>query len=186
MAGNLTLLIRNRERGYTITELLVVVAIIVLMTSLVLPNWRSGERGLAMERTASKLGQDVRRVQEFAMRAQAYTCATGSISGYGIHFDTSAPDSYILFAECNDTNTYDSGVDGIVEVADMESGVKMQEILLDSVPGGTASIVFIPPAPTVFIKPGDPLEARIVLERTDGVTGTRSVTISSKGVIDID
>lgn len=162
------------------------VAIIVLMTSLVLPNWRSGERGLALERTASKVGQDVRRIQEFSMRARAYTCATGTISGYGIYFATFTPDSYILFAECNGTNTYDAGVDGVVETAEMESGVQMQEILLDSVPNGTVSIVFIPPTPTVFIKPGDPLEAEIVLQRTDGVSGTRTVSISSKGVIDID
>ena len=172
--------------GYTITELLVVVAIITLMTSLILPNWRSGERSLALERTASQIGQNIRRVQELAMRAQAFTCQTGSISGYGVFFTTASPNSYILFAECNGTNAYEAGIDAIVEVAPMETGIALQDIVLDGVPGTAASIVFLPPSPLVFLKPGNPSEIQVVLERTDGASGMRTVTTSSKGVIDID
>ncbi|MCH7828639.1 prepilin-type N-terminal cleavage/methylation domain-containing protein [Patescibacteria group bacterium] len=182
MARDFTLLTNEGDGGYTMTELLVVVGIIVLMTSLILPNWRSGDRSLALARTAAKVGQDVRRAQELAMRAQAYTCATGSITGYGIYFNVNTPESYILFAECNDTNTYDAGLDGVVETITMESGVQMQSVT----PTPAVSIVFIPPTPIVWIKPGDPSQAQIVLERKDGVAGTRIVTVSSKGIIDVD
>jgi len=191
MAGNQSVLMTNVGRqalvksqlGFTLSELLVVIGIIALITVLVVPNWRSGERSLALDRVVHKAGQDVRKVQELALRAQAYTCdPPGSISGYGIFFDESNSTSYILFAECNGSNIYNAGIDGIVKTVQLESGIEIQSVS----PSPKASIVFIPPAPTVFIKPGDPLAAQVFFVRIDGVGDTKILDVSSKGVIDID
>ena len=172
------------EHGFTIPELLVVVSIIILMTGLTLPNWRSGERTLTLDRVVHKAGQDVRRVQELALRAQAYICDTGSISGYGVFFDQDTPTSYILFAECNGNNTYDDEIDGIVEEVQMESGIKIQSVF----PGPQISIVFVPPIPLVFLKPGDPPLplARVFFKRIDEVGTQRTLEVTSRGVIDMD
>jgi len=175
----------RREHGFTIPELLVVVAIIVLMTGLMLPNFRSGERTLALNRVVHKAGQDVRRAQELALRAQAYTCPNDpaeKISAYGVFFDQNTPTSYILFAECNGNNTYNTGTDGIVEIIQLESGIEIQSVS----PSPQISIVFIPPIPTVFLKPGDPSLAQVSFRRIDGVGDSKILGISSKGIIDID
>ena len=176
---------QRRGAGFTIPELLVVVAIIMLMTGLMLPNWRSGERTLTLDRVVHKAGHDVRRVQELALRAQAYTCDTGSISGYGVFFDQDTPTSYILFAECNGNNTYNDEIDGIVEEVQMESGVEIS--LVSLIPQSTQiSIVFVPPTPLVFLKPGDPSLVRIFFQRADGVGTAKILEVTSRGVIDID
>ena len=172
----------RREQGFTIPELLVVVAIIVLMTGLLLPNWRSGERTLALSRVVHKAGQDVRRAQELALRAQAYTCLSGTISGYGVFFDQNSSTSYTIFAECNANNTYDAGTDGIVETIQIESGIEIQSVS----PGPQISIVFVPPVPLVFLEPGDPSLTRVFFQRVDGVGNQRTLEITNKGVIDID
>lgn len=176
---------KRGEQGFSLPELLVVIAIIVLMTGLMLPNWRSGDRTLTLNRVVAKAGQDVRRVQEFALRAQAYICPNDpaeKISGYGIFFDKSISTSYILFAECNDNNAYNPGIDGIVETVQLEKGVEIQGVS----PGPQVSIVFIPPTPTVFIQPGNLLATQISFGRIDEVGAQKILDITNKGVIDID
>ena len=176
---------KRKEQGFSLPELLVVIAIITLMTGLMLPNWRSGDRTLTLNRVVAKAGQDVRRVQEFALRAQAYICPNAEedkISGYGIFFDQAIPTSYILFAECNDNNTYNALIDGIVEIVQLESGIQIQSVS----PGPQVSIVFIPPIPLVFIQPGNLLATQISFSRIDEVEGQKILDITNKGVIDID
>jgi len=171
--------------GFTIIELLIVVGIIVFMTALILPNWRSGERTLALDRTVHKAGQDVRRVQELALRAQPHICPNDpaeKISGYGVFFNQNISTSYIIFAECNDNNTYNEGIDGIVETISLESGI---EISLVS-PSATTSIVFVPPTPLVFTNGNPGEDVQISFQRTDGVGAVKTLDINSKGVIDID
>tara|TARA_Y100000310_G_scaffold32715_1_gene30985 strand:- start:447 stop:977 length:531 start_codon:yes stop_codon:yes gene_type:complete len=175
----------RREQGFTVIEILVVMAIVVLMTILVLPNWRAGEQSLALQRSAQKLAQDTRRAQELALRAQSFTCQIGTISGYGIFFDQSAPNSYILFAECNGNNTYNDGIDGIVdgESISLESGVEIASVT----PGPTVSIVFIPPTPTIWINNDvGQTSVQVVLRRTGDPASTKTITITNKGIIDVD
>jgi len=50
---------KRGEQGFSLPELLVVIAIIVLMTGLMLPNWRSGDRTLTLNRVVSKAGQSI-------------------------------------------------------------------------------------------------------------------------------
>ncbi|MDO8669067.1 MAG: type II secretion system protein, partial [Candidatus Buchananbacteria bacterium] len=58
------------KKGFTLIELLVVVAVITALTAVVLPSFRSGDNQLALQRSASKLAQDLRRVQGMAVSAQ--------------------------------------------------------------------------------------------------------------------
>ncbi|OHA70595.1 MAG: hypothetical protein A3D64_02140 [Candidatus Wildermuthbacteria bacterium RIFCSPHIGHO2_02_FULL_49_9] len=168
--------------GFTIPELLVVTGIIILLTALVAPFWRSGQQGLALDRAVHKAGQDVRRAQELALRAQAYSCDKGSIYGYGVFFNQASPSSYILFAECDSANVgYDQEDDTVVETIQLQNGIEIA-----SVSTGQASIVFVPPAPLVFLKPGDPSAVQVSFNRTDGAGVPKVLDVSSKGVIDID
>lgn len=63
----------HRVRGFTIAELLVVMAIIGILTTIVIVNFQSGRRSTDFRGTATKLLQDVRL-------AQSYTIAGNSIS----------------------------------------------------------------------------------------------------------
>jgi len=176
------------NRGFTLVELFVVMGVVVLMTVLVLPNWRSGERSLALDRTVHKAGQDVRKTQELSLRAEPHTCLpeeTESMFAYGIFFDSSDPDSYLIFAECDkDSIGYDPAVDDIIEEIMLENDIVIKSVS----PSPTASIVFVPPTPKVWIKPepGDPAQgAKIIFERIDKVK-QRQLNISSKGIVDVD
>lgn len=179
MARNLSLL-TAKSKGFTIPELLVVIAIITLLTALTLPNWRAGEQSLALQRSAFKLAQDIRRTEEMALRAEAFTCEEGNITGYGMAFNTSSPETYTLFADCDGDNAYGSG-DSEVEILEFEGNT----VISNLVPGPWASVVFVPPTPQVWLKPGSPQEIQIQLAST-GDDQSRLVTITRKGIIDIE
>ena len=98
--------------GFTLAELLVVMAIIVVISGLSLANWRGGEKQYALLRAASKLSQDLRRAEEMALSSKEFQ---GQIpeGGYGVYFKEQEKDHYILFADFNGNHHYDSGSDGL-------------------------------------------------------------------------
>lgn len=171
-------------RGFTIPELLVSIFIIVLMTAIAVPSWRTGETTLALDRAAHKLAQDLRKATELAQRAQFFQCATGSISGYGMYFSSSTSTSYILYAECNGDLDYDAGSSGdtIVQTMSLESRIHIES----TAPSPFFSVLFVPPVPSVYLKPGDPSQVQIVLSVMDDPLRFKTITVTPKGVIDID
>mgnify|MGYP001583836230 CR=1 FL=1 len=172
----------NSQRGFTIPELLVVIGIMILMAALITPNWRRGNQGLALERAVHKVSQDITRARELALRAQFFQCEQGNINGYGIYWDrTLMPDSYLLFADCDNSRQYESNVDSTVETMVLEQGVAISSLNPDS----TLSIVFVPPEPSVTIKPGNPSQAQIILALENDPAATRTITVTKRGIIDI-
>ena len=95
---------------------------------------------------------------------------------------------YRLFANCKPDGSLDDyafGVDDVVlpeGTITLESGVEIASVN----PNPSASILFIPPTPLIFIKPGDPLNARVFFQRADGVGTAKILEVTSRGVIDID
>src|SRR3989344_8930515 len=170
-----------KKKGFTLIEILVVIGIMIFMTALVLPNWRRGNQELAIDRALHQVAQDITRAEESALRAQFFQCQTGSIKGYGVYWDrTEMPDSYLVFADCNGNEQYDIS-DTTVETIEIENGISISSLS----PDPFFSIVFTPPEPRVAIKPGDPSQAQIILT-LDSEPGTmRTITVTSRGIIDI-
>ncbi len=179
MARNLTVL----NKGFTLIELLVVIGIMVLLSLLVTINWRGSQNNLALQRSAVKVSQDIKRTAELSLRGQPFSCATGSITGYGIYF-MSASSSYIIFADCNNNQRYDAGPagDGIAETLALEAGV-----VILAVSQNPLSIVFIPPDPAVWINQSQSPSASftITLALQNNPSVTKSITINSKAVVSI-
>jgi len=167
--------------GFTIPELLMSVFIIVFMTAVVVPSWRAGETTLVLDRAAHKLSQDLRKATELAQRAQSYDCATGNISGYGVYISTGIPSSYILYVECNGNQEYNSGVDAKFQEVTLEG-----QIQITSATPSSFSVLFVPPVPTITIQPGNLPEAQVTLSVAGDPSRFKVITITTKGIIDID
>ncbi|MDO8470484.1 MAG: hypothetical protein Q7S63_00725 [bacterium] len=169
------------ERGFTVVELVVVSSLMILITGLLLVNTQSTRGRLALERSLHQVALDVTRAHELALRSQAYTCASGSITGYGLAVDLANPGSYIVFAECNGTNSYEQGSDGIIETVSLSKGVVISQTL----PSPEWSIVFLPPDPQVFLKPGNPVQVQLSLIVQQDPSFIRTIVINSRGIADI-
>jgi len=152
----------------------VVTGIIILLSALVLPNYRTGESQLALQRSANKLAQDIRRAQEMAMSAKEFEGVVPP-GGYGINFQTNLT-SYILFADLNNNKVFDSGE--AIETLSLERGVKISNLS----PASPLTISFTPPDPTVNINPSNSLA--IITLSNNGQT--KIIKVNKAGLIYVE
>jgi prepilin-type N-terminal cleavage/methylation domain-containing protein len=197
---------KKNLRGFTLTEILVTIAIIVILSGLIIANSGTGQSQLALSRSANKLAQDIRRAQEMAMSAKECDECGGVVpKRYGIYM-TKDSNEYILFADYpgdSDGKFYwppfDSTKDTKIETIYYESGIRMDDAVgIDCSPSGPKRyhISFAPPNPTIEIwigkwGPGVGTDAvqcsGIILTLRAGTAGpTRSVRINQAGLISVE
>lgn len=147
------------SKGFTLIELLVVTGIIVMFSAMILPNYRLGDEQLAIQRSAHKISQDIRRAQEFAISAKEFN---GSLpSGYGVYFNLDQPDRYIIFADLDGDYLY-SGLSEKAEELIFENNVRITSF--EPVTAETSlTVFFVPPDPTIVFTP-DAQEVSVVIE----------------------
>ena len=170
------------SKSFTLVELLVVTGIIVFLTALTLPNYRFGDRHLALQRSAHKMAQSLRMAQEYAISAKA---SDGVVpAGYGMYFDLDVPTLYILFADLNGDQRY-SSVNEKVEEINLETDISL--VTLNPIaPGSSLTIVFIPPDPTIVFYP-DASSVTVTL-KTNGAEApvSKNIRINKAGLIAVE
>lgn len=168
------------SKGFSLVELLVTTAIILILTSLTMPTYRSSNKQLALQRSASKLSQDLRRVQEMAMSTKE---VSGSVPyGFGIYFDWLFLNYYILFADLNNNHHRDIG-DQDLETIKLESGLRV----LTLYPVSVFSIVFSPPDPTVWINDSSSGQtAEISIGKESDPSINQKIIVNNVGLIYVE
>ena len=96
----------KNNKAFTLIELIVVIAIIGIFSSIFLLNYHIIKKRIAVERTASRLVQDIRSAEEFAISAKEEICPDNKpAKSFGIFFGAGGEDNsgrYILYANCGD------------------------------------------------------------------------------------
>jgi len=144
-----------KSSGFTLTELLVVISIIIILTSISVPVYQGAKRQLALQRAVNKLAQDIGRARQMAISVKEHG-GTIPLGGYGVYFvvnpASSEYDSYI-YADNSANGRYDSGEE--IEVISLEKETKIKEVGNGS---QKYSINFTPPDPvTSFYENSSPL-----------------------------
>ncbi len=171
------------KKGFTLIELLVITVIITLMSALVIPNLKFGEEQFAVQNSAHKLAQDLRRVQQMAMSSSEFN-GTIPEGGYGIYFKKNE-NFYTLFADCSGDKQYDLS-EKILEQSFLNEKIIISE-LFSFFPRETLSIIFVPPDPTVYIEPGDGSMAMIFIKDSSNTqVSEKIITINKAGLISIE
>jgi len=171
----------RRNEGFTLIELLVVSGIILLMSAIIFPNYRAGEQEFAIQRSAHKLSQDLRRAEELALSAKAYPGAPPSFKGgYGVNFQINST-SYTLFADLDDDKVFDSGEE-FEDILELEEKVK-----ITGLSASPLNVVFLSPDPQVCISGNCSAssEAQITLSLETNPAKTKIITVNQAGLIAI-
>ena len=170
----------KRNKGFTLVELLVSIFIIALLLAFALINYRGAKQKLALERAASKLAQDIRRVQGMALGSEKVQ-GQSSVNGYGIYFSSGGQgEEYILFADINSNNKYDGG-DTEIETIFLEKGIKIKNTSPSNL-----SIVFVPPDPDVYIEPGNKTLAEIIICLEKDENQIKTIEVNKAGLIEVE
>lgn len=93
--------IHTLNAGFTLVELMVVLAIITVISAITLTSQSSFNKSLILANTAYDIALTLRSAQTYGLssRARAGAGAASPNAGYGLHFQTGLAGSFILFAD---------------------------------------------------------------------------------------
>lgn len=105
---------KPRTAGFTLFEMLISVAIIIIVSGVVLYNHNQFESDTDITSLAYQIALSVREAQVKSISVRQYG-GSFNTRQYGIHLSKAEPESYILFADSNDDGRYTfSGTDDMV------------------------------------------------------------------------
>jgi len=169
------------SKGFTLIELLVTIAVISIISAVLLVGRGKEEERLSLGRSAFKLSQDLREVQEMVMGANSATCTPGVTYSFGVYFEQVSPDSYLIFADCNN-NQFKDSPDQILKEVKLEKKVKIKNLSFSPL-----NIVFVAPDPTTFINEVSwNTEGVISLGLKSDPSQQKTVKINTAGRIEIE
>lgn len=160
------------KKGFTIIELLVSLGIFVVVTAMVVANFRGGSRSDELRIASEALISNLRKAQNMAFSGQLVN-GVNPPGGYGVYFKLSEPDRYVIFADQDGDFGYTAGeglIDGTI--------ILPKDIRISAVgPQANSSVVFKPPKPTIYIN-GATADATLSVKLVHNLSGkTRTVTV---------
>jgi len=175
------------NKGFTIIELLVMVGVLAVMSSVLFIDFGKDSKKFALERSTQKLAQDIRRSQAMAKSAIS---GTENTTGYGVYLSKASGNNtgYIIYRNENENPYYEPGTDAVVETISLESEISICDIKKDNVSesDNIMSISFEPPDPITYIE-NDYFghEAEITVCTPSDVSQFKKIYINNSGRIEI-
>lgn len=184
--------------GFTMVEVVVLLAIFVLIASVVLASFPRLSQRINLQSSNQGLALSLRKAQNMAFAVRQVSGPTGRIAppAYGVHVELGTPTSYIIFADIanpggvND-NRYRPGDDVLVETVALAPGVQIDGIISD-IGGGNApqqvlNVAFtVPEARMTISNAGGPVaESAEIFLRSGTLSFRKSAVVRTSGQIQL-
>jgi prepilin-type N-terminal cleavage/methylation domain-containing protein len=118
---------KSLSKGFSLVELLVVVAIFIIITAVVLFNQNRFSSDMSIQNLAHQVALAIRQAQVFGISVRGSSAGQTNFDiAHGVHFTTS-PASFILFAD-NDNNGIYTEFDSLVSTFNLQNGNTIQSV----------------------------------------------------------
>lgn len=181
--------IASARKGFTLTELVVVIGIFSIIAVLTLAKYPVFSSKLSLKRTSQEIALGIRQAQVFALSVREFS---GEFPGYGVYFSESAQKSFIIFADTNSNNFYDGGAEK-VQTFTIKTGDRISGLCGDtkkSPPGDCSitnlEIIFTRPNPIVSLRSGALIFSDGEITVTSSRGDTKKVVVRASGQISIE
>ncbi len=194
--------IENKSRarylapGLTLIEMLVSLSVVMLVTTIFVYNYQDNNKRTDLIMSSQVLVSDIHRTQNNALGLKRYGEEVPS-GGWGLYFDTSTPNKYIMYPVLQDPNTYgyslynpNTGVDVDKggRIIELPRGIEISNIYFkDNYIKDKASLSFLPPDPRVNIydsRNSSSTELYVQLEDLRN-GGTKTIFINFLGLAEV-
>ncbi len=166
---------RYSESGFTLIELITIIGVLGLLTSMMIVYGRSSGKQIVLFREQAKIIGVLAQAKSLAI--QAKIAAEGVPCAYGVSF-LAAENKYILFkdlsADCASSDRRYSGAGETLSEYSLDQLVQFQNLVL-------TDVVFIPPNPDVVIAPSQSEAVIEIIPKAGG--NVVRVKINSAGQI---
>lgn len=194
-----------KVKGFTLIEVVVVIGVMAIISSLMLANFPRFNKQISVEREASKLALSLRKAQSYALAVREFSpafnddpfCTNPPVKfpGYGLFFKASDPTHYFIYGDVNCSKDYENTLlEEAVEIINIEGNIKVFSIKgynAAACGGGCdldeLSILYVRPGPTILIKSNgiDYSFTEIYLRSSDGAV-SKKIVARSTGQVSIE
>ncbi len=178
------------EKGITLIEIIVVIAIITLFSMILIADYPKIKRQFALSRAVYKFAQDLRKTQDLGLSGVQIKNSAGEIivaKGYGVYINLSSPTEYKIYADTSRDDEYTLGEDfETIDISKQEAGVFITAI--NNIGSYRyASINFNPPNPKTTIDnlESDKNSIEVVFALSVDQLINRKVSINTSGLIEV-
>lgn len=178
----------SQKRGFTLVELLVVMGILVIVSTLMLSNNSRFGGVVFLENLAYDVALSLRKAQVYGIAVRRFGSDEFNVA-YGIRFSMSDASTYVLFADANNNGVFNLDESESLETSEMQQGYHLKDICVTPLSGtedcsiDTLDITFKRPEPDAYIRADDDElslyeKAEIILEspRLDEISVVVEVT----------
>ena len=144
------------KKGFTLIEMMIVLGIFVLITTLLLSNQKKFGTNIEVTNLAYDVALSIRQTQTYGLAVKNSGLASADFtSAYGIHFDSSTPSQYIIFFDRLDPNSgtrnyvMDSGEES--EIYTLRNGFTISDLCAGTCGLQKMDVVFVRPNPEAHI-----------------------------------
>lgn len=185
------------NRGLSLIELLVTIAVITIITTILLVNHSRFSGKILLTNLAYEVALSVRQAQVYGLGSKESPIGSSNFNvGYGVHFESANPTYFIFFADLNNNHRYDSANE-LLQRYKIRYGNRVSDFC--SVTSGGVSqcssqgaisyldISFVRPNPDAFIFTNVGSSYRSAFLTVSSAQGfTKSVTVYSTGQISVN
>ena len=180
-------LIKNYKKGFTLIELMVSIAVMLIISSAVMVGKSTEEEKMILNMSAFAFTQNLREYQEKALASETAVCPNVSdqVCGFGVHLGQ-GDDFFTPFVDCanncGSSNHKITGTDLVLSSVSLGKKIK-----ICSVSGSSFDIVFAPPDPIVYFNDTEWAigEESIVFCLKNDISKTKTIKLNHAGKIEI-